>query len=240
MEETQEYHRLRDEKIVKEKHGWCDFLFDKNERKDDEDEEDEEAIKIHATISSIRAILRKLQPKINEMNRRRGTTKLAMRQFIRVKDKDSAKRKLHLFKRLGRITTRWVEFENVLQNAILTLEEALMANTIYMALGTTNKALDKIVDTISEEKVVGLMNSLSEKSDDVVAMSDALAQPIDCLGYMDEELDDELDKIEASMLEDDILKGKTKGKEEIDDRNNNNIPQKAKSQNKKKLIRQLA
>lgn len=208
--------------------GCWDYFFRKRKNHAGEgDGQNNETMKV---IHHMRMFLKKITPKLNEMKRRKENAELSARQFLRQGDKEGARRKASLAMRFKRINERWRQFESTLENAILTYEEAIMAKTMFDVLGTSQKALDTLIESISEEKVVDLMNKLNEQTREVGETSDILAESTDYLHYIDD------DEIEAELTR------LSKDLEERDDNNNNNndvnqkniISAKTKNKNTKK------
>ena len=213
------YQRLKDTNVSdgeESSEGGCwDYFFRKRknhaEGGDDNDQNDETMTVIH----NLRQFLNKIPPKLNEMKRRKENAELSAYQFLRQNDREGAKRKASLAMRFKRINERWRQFETTIENVILTYEEAIMAKTMFDVLGMSQQALDTLMNSISEEKVVELMNRLNEKPQVVGEKSDIWAESTYYLHYIDdEEIEAELNRLEKDIEE--------KKKEKNNNDNNNN------------------
>lgn len=194
------YHRLTTsnatgQRTSKERKR-CNLFFWRG--RPDKDEE----VKDHTmrVICDMRAFLQKLPPKLNETKRRQKTAELSAKQFLAQGDRESARRKINLAMRFKRINVRWGKFENTIENVILTYEEAILSKTMFDVLGKSEKALEDLLESMNEENVVTLMNKLNEQMREVVVVSDVLAEPTDCLQYIDDEdVNAELERLENEI-----------------------------------------
>lgn len=176
----------------------------------DDDEDD-----VAATIARMRQFLLKITPKLNEMKRRADNADLAARQYLRMGDRNRARQRAVLRARFMRIRDRWVGFESAIEHAIVTYEEAVLAKAVTDVLGESQSAVQKLLETITEEKIVKLMDALSEQERDVSDRSEALAESLDTYLDGDPEIEAELDRLEEELAQ------------EVQDRlptlNNNNV-----------------